>query len=95
MKNLCKLKGIPVYDNGYKVIDGEDKGVLGSLFDSSLTGLKRISSAVLPAIGDNVSQLIGGVDGTGIVNDLIYQATGQNSTIAGLLARLPGAPVVG
>ncbi|EPD1049336.1 transglycosylase, partial [Escherichia coli] len=44
-------RGIPVYDNGYKVIDGEDKGVLGSLFDSSLTGLKRISSAVLPAIG--------------------------------------------
>ncbi|MBD4380806.1 structural domain protein, partial [Xanthomonas citri pv. citri] len=23
-------RGIPVYDNGYKVIDGEDKGVLGS-----------------------------------------------------------------
>ncbi|HAI9933126.1 TPA: transglycosylase [Escherichia coli] len=81
-------RGIPVYDNGYKVIDGEDKGVLGSLFDSSLTGLKRISSAVLPAIGDNVSQLIGGVDGTGIVNDLIYQATGQNSTIARAISPL-------
>lgn len=80
--------GIPVYDNGYKVIDGEDKGVLGSLFDSSLTGLKRISSAVLPAIGDNVSQLIGGVDGTGIVNDLVYQATGQNSTIARAISPL-------
>lgn len=79
---------IPVYDNGYKVIDGEDKGVLGSLFDSSLTGLKRISSAVLPAIGDNVSQLIGGVDGTGIVNDLVYQATGQNSTIARAISPL-------
>ena len=81
-------RGIPVYDNGYKVIDGEDKGVLGSLFDSSLTGLKRISSAVLPAIGDNVSQLIGGVDGTGIVNDLVYQATGQNSTIARAISSL-------
>lgn len=81
-------RGIPVYDNGYKVIDGVDKGVLGSLFDSSLTGLKRISSAVLPAIGDNVSQLIGGVDGTGIVNDLIYQATGQNSTIARAISPL-------
>lgn len=81
-------RGIPVYDNGYKVIDGEDKGGLGSLFDSSLTGLKRISSAVLPAIGDNVSQLIGGVDGTGIVNDLIYQATGQNSTIARAISPL-------
>ncbi|HFP0320022.1 TPA: transglycosylase [Escherichia coli] len=81
-------RGIPVYDNGYKVIDGEDKGVLGSLFDSSLTGLKRISSAVLPAIGDNVSQLIGGVDGTGIVNDLVYQATGQNSTIARVISPL-------
>ncbi|EES4990702.1 transglycosylase [Escherichia coli] len=81
-------RGIPVYDNGYKVIDGEDKGVLGSLFDSSLTGLKRISSAVLPAIGNNVSQLIGGVDGTGIVNDLIYQATGQNSTIARAISPL-------
>lgn len=81
-------RGIPVYDNGYKVIDGEDKGVLGSLFDSSLTGLKRISSAVLPAIGDNVSQLIGGVDGTGIVNDLVYQATGQNSTIARAISLL-------
>lgn len=81
-------RGIPVYDNGYKVIDGEDKGVLGSLFDSSLTGLKRISSAVLPAIGDNVSQLIGGVDGTGIVNDLVYQATGQNSTIARAISPL-------
>ncbi|EPT9843285.1 transglycosylase [Escherichia coli] len=81
-------RGIPVYDNGYKVIDGEDKGVLGSLFDSSLTGLKRISSAVLPAIGDNVSQLIGGVDGTGIVNDLVYQATGQNSTIAKAISPL-------
>ncbi|EFO3078387.1 transglycosylase [Escherichia coli] len=81
-------RGIPVYDNGYKVIDGEDKGVLGSLFDSSLTGLKRISSAVLPAIGDNVSQLIGGVDGTGIVNDLVYQATGQNSTIARTISPL-------
>ncbi|MBB9120869.1 transglycosylase [Escherichia coli] len=81
-------RGIPVYDNRYKVIDGEDKGVLGSLFDSSLTGLKRISSAVLPAIGDNVSQLIGGVDGTGIVNDLVYQATGQNSTIARAISPL-------
>ncbi|EIG4127330.1 TPA: transglycosylase [Escherichia coli] len=81
-------RGIPVYDNGYKVIDGEDKGVLGSLFDSSLTGLKRISSAVLPAIGDNVSRLIGGVDGTGIVNDLVYQATGQNSTIARAISPL-------
>ncbi|HAX4786441.1 TPA: transglycosylase [Escherichia coli] len=81
-------RGIPVYDNGYKVIDGEDKGGLGSLFDSSLTGLKRISSAVLPAIGDNVSQLIGGVDGTGIVNDLVYQATGQNSTIARTISPL-------
>lgn len=81
-------RGIPVYDNGYKVIDGKDKGVLGSLFDSSLTGLKRISSAVLPAIGDNVSQLIGGVDGTGIVNDLVYQATGQNSTIARAISPL-------
>ncbi|ELK8077913.1 transglycosylase [Escherichia coli] len=81
-------RGIPVYDNGYKLIDGEDKGVLGSLFDSSLTGLKRISSAVLPAIGDNVSQLIGGVDGTGIVNDLVYQATGQNSTIARAISPL-------
>ncbi|EGL2290618.1 transglycosylase [Escherichia coli] len=81
-------RGIPVYDNGYKVIDGEDKGVLGSLFDSSLTGLKRISSAVLPAIGDNVSQLIGGVDGTGIVNDLVYQATGRNSTIARAISPL-------
>lgn len=81
-------RGIPVYDNGYKVIDGEDKGVLGSLFDSSLTDLKRISSAVLPAIGDNVSQLIGGVDGTGIVNDLVYQATGQNSTIARAISPL-------
>ncbi|EAM6711305.1 transglycosylase [Salmonella enterica] len=81
-------RGIPVYDNGYKVIDGEDKGVLGSLFDASLTGLKRISSAVLPAIGDNVSQLIGGVDGTGIVNDLVYQATGQNSTIARAISPL-------
>ncbi|HHL4340130.1 TPA: transglycosylase [Escherichia coli] len=81
-------RGIPVYDNGYKVIDGEDKGVLGSLFDSSLTGLKRISSAVLPAIGDNVSQLIGGVDGTSIVNDLVYQATGQNSTIARAISPL-------
>lgn len=81
-------RGIPVYGNGYKVIDGEDKGVLGSLFDSSLTGLKRISSAVLPAIGDNVSQLIGGVDGTGIVNDLVYQATGQNSTIARAISPL-------
>ncbi|HHK9165163.1 TPA: transglycosylase [Escherichia coli] len=81
-------RGIPVYDNGYKVIDGEDKGVLGSLFDSSLTGLKRISSAVLPAMGDNVSRLIGGVDGTGIVNDLVYQATGQNSTIARAISPL-------
>ncbi|HCN8041305.1 TPA: transglycosylase [Escherichia coli] len=81
-------RGIPVYDNGYKVIDGEDKGVLGSLFDSSLTGLKRIGSAVLPAIGDNVSRLIGGVDGTGIVNDLVYQATGQNSTIARAISPL-------
>nr|MDN0987276.1 transglycosylase [Escherichia coli] len=81
-------RGIPVYDNGYKVIDGEDKGVLGSLFDSSLTGLKRISSAVLPAIGDNVSRLIGGVDGTGIVNDFVYQATGQNSTIARAISPL-------
>ncbi|HEG0710185.1 TPA: transglycosylase [Escherichia coli] len=81
-------RGIPVYDNGYKVIDGEDKGVLGSLFDSSLTGLKRISSAVLPAIGDNVSRLIGGVDGTGIVNDLVYQAAGQNSTIARAISPL-------
>nr|WP_318527155.1 hypothetical protein [Salmonella sp.] len=63
--------------------------MLGSLFDSSLTGLKR-SSAVLPAIGDNVSRLIGGVDGTGIVNDLVYQATGQNSTIARTVSPLTG-----
>lgn len=87
-KTPVNSKGIPVYDNGNKVIDGEDKGFLGSLFDSSLTGIKRIGSAVLPAIGDNVSQLVGGIDGTGILNDFVYQATGQNSTIARAISPL-------
>lgn len=87
-KTPVNSKWIPVYDNGNKVIDGEDKGFLGSLFDSSLTGIKRIGSAVLPAIGDNVSQLVGGIDGTGILNDFVYQATGQNSTIARAISPL-------
>ncbi|ELE1399284.1 transglycosylase [Escherichia coli] len=87
-KTPVNSKGIPVYDNSNKVIDGEDKGFLGSLFDSSLTGIKRIGSAVLPAIGDNVSQLVGGIDGTGILNDFVYQATGQNSTIARAISPL-------
>nr|WP_236942264.1 transglycosylase [Escherichia sp. MOD1-EC6153] len=87
-KTPVNSKGIPVYNNGNKIIDGEDKGFLGSLFDSSLTGMKRIGSAVLPAIGDNISQLVGGIDGTGILNDFVYQATGQNSTIARAISPL-------
>ncbi|EIH4659273.1 transglycosylase [Escherichia coli] len=81
-------RGIPVFNNGNKVIEGEDKGFFGSLLDSSLTGGNRIGSAVLPAIGDNVSQLVSGMDGTGILNDLVYEATGQNSAIARAISPL-------
>lgn len=84
-------RGMTVFDNGYKIIEedkpanaseGEDKGVLGSLLDSSISGLKRVGAAVLPAAGDQLSRLIGGMDGGGIVNDLVSRATGGNIDIA-------------
>lgn len=75
-------RGIPVYDNGYRIVgEGEGKGIMGSLMDSSLTGLKQLGSAVLPVAGKNVSRVIGGIDGTGILNDLMNQATGGNADI--------------
>lgn len=80
-----------VYNNGYRVVEGEDKGFLGSLLDSSATGLTRIGAAVLPAVGDNISRLVGGLDGNGLVNDLVYQATGQNTNIARAISPLTKA----
>jgi len=60
---------------------GEDKGLLGSLMDSSLTGLKNVGAAVLPALGDRASNLIGGIQGTNVVNDLITRVSGNNTNI--------------
>ncbi len=80
-----------VYNNGYRVVEGEDKGFLGSLLDSSATGLTRIGAAVLPTVGDSLSRLVGGLDGAGLVNDLVYQATGQNTNIARAISPLTKA----
>ena len=80
-----------VYNNGYRVVEGEDKGFLGSLLDSSATGLTRIGAAVLPTVGDSISRLVGGLDGAGLVNDLVYQATGQNTNIARAISPLTKA----
>lgn len=80
-----------VYNNGYRVVEGEDKGFLGSLLDSSATGLTRIGAAVLPTVGDSLSRMVGGLDGAGLVNDLVYQATGQNTNIARAISPLTKA----
>ncbi|MDZ9613172.1 transglycosylase [Escherichia coli] len=84
-------KANAVYNNGYRVVEGEDKGFLGSLLDSSATGLTRIGAAVLPTVGDSLSRLVGGLDGAGLVNDLVYQATGQNTNIARAISPLTKA----
>ncbi|HFT8986606.1 TPA: transglycosylase [Escherichia coli] len=88
---LESSKDNAVYNNGYRVVEGEDKGFLGSLLDSSATGLTRIGAAVLPTVGDSLSSLVGGLDGAGLVNDLVYQATGQNTNIARAISPLTKA----
>ena len=88
---LESSKDNAVYNNGYRVVEGEDKGFLGSLLDSSATGLTRIGAAVLPTVGDSLSRLVGGLDGAGLVNDLVYQATGQNTNIARAISPLTKA----
>ncbi|MES3888575.1 transglycosylase, partial [Escherichia coli] len=79
---------VQIYDNGYKVVTGEDKSFFGSLFDSTVSGLKQAATAVIPAVGDNLSRLVGGIDSTGILNDLVMQSTGQNSAIARAISPL-------
>ncbi|HFZ2373273.1 TPA: transglycosylase, partial [Escherichia coli] len=79
---------VQIYDNGYKVVTGEDKSFFGSLFDSTVSGLKQAGTAVIPAVGDNLSRLVGGIDSTGILNDLVMQSTGQNSAIARAISPL-------
>ncbi|UAN43389.1 transglycosylase (plasmid) [Enterobacter sp. JBIWA008] len=74
-------RGIPVYNNGYKVIE-QGEGGSPSLFESSVEGLKNIGSAILPTAGEHVSRVIGGISGGGVVNDLMSQVTGGNSDIA-------------
>ncbi|EOW8937845.1 transglycosylase, partial [Escherichia coli] len=75
-------------DNGYKVVEGEDRGFFGSLFDSTVSGLNQVGSAVLPAVGDNLSRLVGGIDSTGMLNDFVLQSSGQNTDVARAISPL-------
>lgn len=61
---------------------GEEQGIFGSIVDSSLSGLKAVGASVLPALGDRVSNLAGGLQGTNIVNDLVTGAAGNNTNVA-------------
>lgn len=60
---------------------GEDKGMFGSLVDSSIAGLKTVGANILPALGDRTANLIGGIQGTNVMNDLITRASGNNTNI--------------
>ncbi|WP_249420931.1 transglycosylase [Escherichia marmotae] len=80
--------GVQIYDNGYKVVEGEDRGFFGSLFDSTVSGLNQVGSAVLPAVGDNLSRLVGGIDSTGMLNDFVLQSSGQNTDVARAISPL-------
>lgn len=73
---------VPVYNNGYRIVgEGEDTGFMGSLLDSSVSGLKKLGAAVLPTAGEHLSRVVGGVSGTGLMDDLVYQATGGNTDV--------------
>ncbi|EFC2129141.1 transglycosylase [Escherichia coli] len=87
-RTITAPSDVQIYDNGYKVVTGEDKSFFGSLFDSTVSGLKQIGTAAIPAVGDNLSRLVGGIDSTGILNDLVMQSTGQNSAIARAISPL-------
>ncbi|HDX2949848.1 TPA: structural domain protein [Escherichia coli] len=87
-RTITAPSDVQIYDNGYKVVTGEDKSFFGSLFDSTVSGLKQAGTAVIPAVGDNLSRLVGGIDSTGILNDLVMQSTGQNSAIARAISPL-------
>ncbi|WP_326938057.1 hypothetical protein [Escherichia coli] len=87
-RTITAPSDVQIYDNGYKVVTGEDKSFFGSLFDSTVSGLKQTGTAVIPAVGDNLSRLVGGIDSTGILNDLVMQSTGQNSAIARAISPL-------
>ncbi|HGU6916725.1 TPA: transglycosylase [Escherichia coli] len=87
-RTITAPSDVQIYDNGYKVVTGEDKSFFGSLFDSTVSGLKQTGTAVIPAVGDNLSRLVGGIDSTGILNDLVLQSTGQNSAIARAISPL-------
>ncbi|WP_063074551.1 hypothetical protein [Escherichia coli] len=87
-RTITAPSDVQIYDNGYKVVTGEDKSFFGSLFDSTVSGLKQTGTAVIPAVGDNLSRLVGGIDSTGILNDLVMQSTGHNSAIARAISPL-------
>ncbi|WP_249940999.1 transglycosylase [Escherichia coli] len=87
-RTITAPSDVQIYDNGYKVVTGEDKSFFGSLFDSTVSGIKQTGTAAIPAVGDNLSRLVGGIDSTGILNDLVMQSTGQNSAIARAISPL-------
>lgn len=60
-RTITAPSDVQIYDNGYKVVTGEDKSFFGSLFDSTVSGLKQTGTAVIPAVGDNLSRLVGGL----------------------------------
>ncbi|MDV1094951.1 transglycosylase (plasmid) [Raoultella ornithinolytica] len=75
-------RGIPVYDNGWRVTSDDDSGIMGSLLDSSINGLKSIGAAVIPTAGEHTSRLIGGMDANTMLDELLSEATGGNTEIA-------------
>lgn len=75
-------RGIPVYDNGWRVTGDDGGGVMGSLLDSSISGLKAIGAAVLPTAGEHVSRMVGGMDANSMIDGLLSQVTGGNTDIA-------------
>jgi hypothetical protein len=81
-------QGIPVYNNGYRIVGDEDSSVMGSLLDSSINGLKRVGAAVLPTTGKHISRLVSGIDGNVMMDSLVSQATGGNTNITRAISPL-------
>lgn len=61
---------------------GEEQGVFGSLVDSSIDGLKAVGANILPALGDRTANLIGGIQGTNVMNELVTKVAGNNTNVA-------------
>ncbi len=58
-RTITAPSDVQIYDNGYKVVTGEDKSFFGSLFDSTVSGLKQTGTAVILPLAITFHDLLG------------------------------------